>query len=146
MIYFPVRCITTANVAPFCWYSLKPLQYVSKWYLIGCPLGVHQQLKMLEPEVRIWFVMWEFARNFDVNWSIPLSDTLINQFCIRKECIYGVLVHVLTRKHTNGLSAIDHKSLQHYVSMFLSPLAFFWLVPTHPSLCFKLPAQVNRPQ
>lgn len=70
------------------WYCSKQLQYVSKQCLIGCTPGVHQQLKMLEPKVRIWFVMWEFTGNFDVNWSIPHPNMHINQFYIWKEGIH----------------------------------------------------------
>lgn len=89
----------------------KHLQYVSKQYLIGCPPGVHQQLKMLEPKVRIWFVMWEFAGNFDVLWSIPHPNVHINQLCVRKERIW---VHVSTCKHAQmhsraHCSTVNHK-------------------------------------
>lgn len=91
------------------WYYSKQLQYVSKQCLIGCTPGVHQQLKMLEPKVRIWFVMWEFTGNFDVHWSVPHPNMYINQLYIWEEDI-----HVWTCTHMQkwtDYSALFHKSL-----------------------------------
>lgn len=140
------------------WYCSKQLQYVSKQCLIGCTPGVHQQLKMLEPKVRIWFVMWEFTGNFDVHWSIPHPNMHINQFYIWKEGIHGCTWHVSTCGHahtcTNGLLQtivqLIINLIQRYVSMFFfipscSLLPFFPLV--YPSVvnCWD-PSWLDRPQ
>lgn len=119
------------------WYCSKHLQYVSKQCLIGCPPGVHQQLKMLEPKVRIWFVMWEFMGNFDVHWSIPHPNMHINQFCIMKVYMgaHGVWVHVWTCTHMHKWTHVPSivqliiNLFQHIVSMFLShilPLSYLF--------------------
>lgn len=111
------------------WYCSKHLQYVSKQYLIGCPPGVHHQLKMLKPKVRIWFVMWEFTGNFDVHWSIPHPNMHINQFCIWKEGIHGCTwcMSACADMHTHAqmdYNAINHKSLFSIMRACFYPVLF----------------------
>lgn len=119
------------------WYCSKHLQYVSKQYLIGRPPGVHHQLKMLEPKVRIWFVMWEFTGNFDVHWSIPHPNMHINQFCIwKRRCTWLHMVYEYMHKWTVMQLIIN--LFQHYASMFLSPPLLFLPSPRGLSLSFEL--------
>ncbi len=108
-------------------YCSKQLQYVSKQCLIGCTPGVHQQLKMSEPKVKIWFVMWEFTGNFDVHWSILHPNMHINQFYICKDGLHGctwcmsTCTHTCTSRLVHTIMQLIINLFQHYVSVFFSP-------------------------
>lgn len=133
------------------WYGAKRLQRVSKQRLISHTPGVHQQLKMVVPKVRNWFVMSEFAGNLDARWSIAQPNAHINQFEIRNGGVCRC-ARERARICTKGLTyynAIDHKSLlaysehvfyPHFFPFNISPLIFF------PVLNIRDPCRVDRPQ